>query len=165
VRKHAGESDTMRRRSGSKDPTAPRVNPAACCHRGTRGGSYRSAWNRSGGARGRQRASSPGFVSVKAPPADRVCGKVRGVSIQGAARRRRAGKLTRGSGGSHAKPDEEGAPMRGRTKRARANSKRSPFSSQAARTALARSRGLPLRTKMRGKSVERRERRKTPRSP
>jgi len=46
-----------------------RVKPTTRIVDGARGGSCRSAWNRPGGARGRQGTSEDGTISVKAPPA------------------------------------------------------------------------------------------------
>jgi hypothetical protein len=69
----AGESDT------------PRIKIGAW------GGSCRSAWNRNGGACGRQWTSEDGTISVKAPPAVARDDQARGVSIQNAERRCRAG--------------------------------------------------------------------------
>jgi len=48
---------------------ALRVNQAPRLKESGRGGSYRPAWNRFGGARGRHRVSEDGTGSVKAPPA------------------------------------------------------------------------------------------------
>jgi len=68
-----------------------RVKPTSCVGEGARGGSYRSAWNRHGGARGRQGTPEDGTISVKAPPAVARDDQARGVSIQNAERRCRAG--------------------------------------------------------------------------
>jgi len=46
-----------------------RVNPTSRATDGACGGSYRSAWNRHGGARGRHETSEDGTISMKAPPA------------------------------------------------------------------------------------------------
>jgi hypothetical protein len=94
------------RRSGSKGPTAPQVNPPSCVIEAYEAAATGRLGTEAVVPEGRQRASESGLVSVKAPPAVAACEEARGVSIQGAARRRRAGKLTRGSGGSHAKPEK-----------------------------------------------------------
>jgi hypothetical protein len=67
-----------------------RVNPTSRATEGARGGSYRSAWNRHGGARGRHETSEDGTISMKAPPAVANDDQARGVSIQNAERRCRA---------------------------------------------------------------------------
>jgi len=46
-----------------------RVKPTTRILEDARGGSCRSAWNRHGGARGRQGTSEDGTITVKAPPA------------------------------------------------------------------------------------------------
>jgi hypothetical protein len=67
-----------------------RVKPSRCTTERAHGGSYRSAWNRRGGARGRQGTSEDGTISVKAPPAVARDDQARGVRIQNAGRRYRA---------------------------------------------------------------------------
>jgi len=123
--------------------------PGSGILKNARGGSYRSAWNRRGGVRRRQRVSEDGTISVKAPPAVATVDQARGVRIQGAVRRRRVAS----SGAVPVFPTweswGEGASGSDRPKRAPANSSVSPSQVQAARTALVRG-GLPPRTKVRG---------------
>jgi hypothetical protein len=64
-----GERPLLERGEDGGTILVSRVKPTARAADGTYGGSYRSAWNRSGGARGRQGTSEDGTMSVKAPPA------------------------------------------------------------------------------------------------
>ena len=115
-----------------------------------RGGSYRSAWNRHDGARGRQWTSEDGTISVKAPPAVAGTDQARGVRIQNAVRRCRTAMLGYGSGGllGDLQFGEEGASKSDQPKRAPANGSVSPSQAQAARTALVPGEGSSLRTKV-----------------
>lgn len=70
MRKHAGESDTTRRRSGSKDPTAPRVNPTPCVIEAREAAATGRFGTEAVVPVGDSERQSPGFVSVKAPPAE-----------------------------------------------------------------------------------------------
>jgi len=83
-----------------------RVNPTSRATEGARGGSYRSAWNRHGGARGRHETSEDGTISMKAPPAVANDDQARGVSIQNAERRCRATNAKARSQGTYGNAGE-----------------------------------------------------------
>jgi len=104
--------------------------------RGARGGSCRSAWNRHGGARGRQGTSEDGTISVKAPPAVAL-GRP---SAGGQHPERREALPCRNARArfqrTYGDAGERVHRRSNRPKQAQANSSAPPRQAQAARTAL-----------------------------
>lgn len=131
----AGESDFVRHRGRTRRQLPVGLEPKRWCLRATESVRVRARFGEGSSSRRIMRRGAGGQHPGcrKAPP-------------RGKAHARFWWKPCQARG--------EGASRRGRAKRARANSKRSPFSSHAARTAMARCRGLPLRTKVRGKSSD-----------
>jgi len=72
--------------------------------RGAWGGSCRSAWNRRGGACGRQWTSEDGTISVKAPPAVAIRRRSAGGQHSGRRKAPPRRKLGRGSGWGNSQP-------------------------------------------------------------